>query len=191
MCSAESTTTTTKISIRSKIMKASLYKFLVFALCLSGFISTAQAQNIAVKADKLHTSEGPAIENGVVLIRDGKIQAVGKASDLAIPDGYVVHKAKVATPGFIDAHTVVGLAGIYNQDHDQDQLEKSDPIQPELRAIDAYNAREELVGYLRTFGITTIHTGHGPGALISGQTMIAKTAGETVDEGLVNPMAMV
>ncbi len=172
-------------------MNALLHKTLVFALCLSGAISTAVAQKIAVKADKLHTSEGPAIENGVVLIRDGKIQAVGKASDLAIPDGYVVHEAKVATPGFIDAHTVVGLAGIYNQDHDQDQLEKSDPIQPELRAIDAYNAREELVGYLRTFGITTVNTGHGPGALISGQTMIAKTAGETVDEGLINPMAMV
>lgn len=166
-------------------------KILVLVFCLFGMISMVAAQNVAVKAGKLHTSDGPAIENGVVLIRDGKIQAVGKASELAIPDGYTVHEAAVATPGFIDAHTVVGLAGIYNQNHDQDQLEKSDPIQPELRAIDAYNAREELVGYLRTFGITTVNTGHGPGALISGQTMIAKTVGETVDEALVNPMAMV
>ena len=43
-------------------------------------------------------------------------------------------------------------------------LEKSAPIQPELRAIDAYNGRDRLVDYVRGFGVTTIHTGHGPGA---------------------------
>jgi imidazolonepropionase-like amidohydrolase len=68
---------------------------------------------------------------------------------------------------------------------DQDQLEKSDPVQPELRAIDAYDARETLVEYVRGFGVTTLHTGHGPGATISGQTLIAKTRGETVDEAVV------
>ncbi len=152
---------------------------------------SANAQNYAIKALKLYTSEGPAIENGVVLISNGKIQKVGKEADVSIPSDYTVYEAAVATPGFIDAHTVVGLAGILNQKQDQDQLEKSSPLQPELRAIDAYNAREELVGYLRTFGITTINTGHGPGALISGQTIVIKTAGETIDEGLINPMAMV
>ena len=58
---------------------------------------------------------------------------------------------------------------------DQDQLETSAPIQPELRAIDAYDAHEPLIAYARGFGVTTLHTGHGPGALISGQTLIAKT----------------
>ncbi|MEO1513259.1 MAG: amidohydrolase family protein, partial [Planctomycetota bacterium] len=92
-------------------------------------------------------------------------------------------------PGLIDAHCVAGLAGLYNsggQAHDQDQLEASSPIQPQLRAIDAYNAREELVAWLRSFGVTTIHTGHGPGALISGQTMLAKTVGDTVEEAMID-----
>ena len=66
-----------------------------------------------------------------------------------------------------------------NQDHDQDQLERSAPIQPELRAIDAFNAQEDLIEWIRSFGVTTIHTGHAPGELISGQTLIAKTAGRT------------
>ncbi len=149
------------------------------------------AQNHAILAAKLYTSEGPVIENGVVLMSHGKIAAVGPASNIKVPEGYEVHQAAVVTPGFIDAHSVVGLAGIYNQKHDQDQLEKSSPIQPELRAIDAYNAREELVGYLKAFGITTVNTGHAPGALVSGQTIVVKTAGETLDEGLINPMAMV
>jgi imidazolonepropionase-like amidohydrolase len=91
----------------------------------------------------------------------------------------------------IDARTVVGLAGYLNQAQDQDQLEESAAIQPQLRAIDAYNPDDRLVEYLRSFGITTIHTGHGPGALISGQTMVAKTVGRTADEAVIVPQAMV
>jgi imidazolonepropionase-like amidohydrolase len=71
------------------------------------------------------------------------------------------------------------------------QLERSAPLQPELRATDAYDARERLVEWLRGFGVTTVHTGHGPGALISGQTMIVKTWGSNVDEAVVVPAAMV
>jgi imidazolonepropionase-like amidohydrolase len=97
----------------------------------------------------------------------------------------------VATPGLVDAHTVVGLAGYLNQDQDQDQLEASEPMQPELRALDAYNAREPLVEWVRSFGVTTLHTGHGPGALISGETLIVKTRGNTVDEALIVERAMV
>ncbi|NBC25925.1 MAG: amidohydrolase family protein [Bacteroidetes bacterium] len=155
------------------------------ALLLTLVVSTA-AQQVAVKGETVHTSAGEPITNGVVLISDGVIEQVGPESDVQIPSGYEVHEAAVVTPGFIDAHSVVGLAGIYNVDADQDQLEKSSAIQPDLRAIDAYNAREELVGVLRDRGITTVHTGHGPGAVISGQTMIAKTTGTTVDEALVD-----
>ena len=64
-------------------------------------------------------------------------------------------------------------------------------MQPELRAIDAYNAEEKLIEWVRTFGVTTIHTGHQPSALISGQTMIAKTIGKDVDEATIVPTAMV
>ncbi|MFM8402296.1 MAG: hypothetical protein ACKOAH_31110, partial [Pirellula sp.] len=85
----------------------------------------------------------------------------------------------------IDVRSSVGLSGILNVDHDSDHLETSSPLQPELRAIDAYNPREELIEYVRGFGITTVHTGHAPGELISGQTMIAKTRGGTVQDALV------
>jgi imidazolonepropionase-like amidohydrolase len=140
---------------------------------------------VAVKGKVVHTMAGPAIEDGMVLFRDGKVAAVGKAADIKVPDGFQLLEAAVITPGLIDAHCVVGLAGQLNQAHDQEQLERSSPLQPELRAIDAYNPRERLVEWLRDFGITTIHTGHAPGELISGQTMIVKTAGDTVEEALV------
>ncbi|GAB5410554.1 MAG: amidohydrolase family protein [Balneolaceae bacterium] len=166
-----------------------LFKTTILCLISVFAISTASAQ-VAVKAEKLYTSAGEPIENGVVLIKNGKIDRVGTQSSIRIPSDYEVYEAAVVTPGLIDAHTVVGLAGHYNQPHDQDQLETSSAIQPELRAIDAYNAREELVGHLRSLGVTTVHTGHGPGALISGQTMIVKTSANTVEEGVLVPAKM-
>jgi len=161
----------------------SLKAFLVLVLfCFAS--QNLIAQKIAVKGETVYTMAGDPISNGVVLINNGKIERVG--AGLNIPPGYEVHEAAVVTPGLIDAHSVVGLAGHLNQEHDQDQLERSNAIQPELRAIDAFNAREALVKYLLSLGITMVHTGHGPGALISGQTMLTKTNGETVEESLID-----
>ncbi|MEJ8756436.1 amidohydrolase family protein [Pontibacter sp. H259] len=129
---------------------------------------------IAVKGETVYTMAGTPIKNGVVLIKDGKIEAVG--ANLQVPQNYKVYSAKVITPGFVDAHTSVGLAGIYNVPADQQQLEKTAPIQPELRAIDAYNPNEELIGWVRKHGVTTINTGHAPGAIASGQLMALKTS---------------
>lgn len=164
---------------------------LLLASAITLLTSNMLAAQTAVKADILYTMAGEPVTDGVVLIRDGKIERVGSQSRISIPDDYTVYEAAVVTPGLIDARTVVGLAGYYNYDHDQDQLERSHPFQPELRAFDAYNAREPLVGWLRGHGITTMHTGHGPGALASGQTMIVKTVGDTVEEALIDSVTMV
>lgn len=164
--------------------------FFVFALLTIGIAAPAHAQ-LAVRGETVHTMAGPPLRDGVVLIRGGKIEHVGPASQIKIPEGYRTIAARVVTPGLIDAHTVVGLSGYLNQAQDQDQVERSAAIQPELRAIDAYNARETLVEWLRAHGVTTIHTGHAPGVLMSGQTMIAKTRGENVDEAVIVPSAMV
>jgi imidazolonepropionase-like amidohydrolase len=146
---------------------------------------------IGVKAETVHTMAGPAISNGVVLIRNGKIDRVGPASQIPIPTGTRTLQAKVVIPGLIDAHTVIGLSGYLNQPQDQDQLERSSPMQPDLRAIDAYNPQERLVEWVRGFGVTTLHTGHGPGILMSGQTMIVKSRGKTVEDAVMVPTAMV
>ena len=144
----------------------------------------------AIKAEIIYTVSGATIKNGVVLVKDGKIEKVGSAKEISIPKNYAVVSSKVVTPGFIDARSVVGLSGALNIPTDQDQLEKSSPIQPELRAIDAYNPEEKLVAYVRDFGVTTMHTGHGIGALVSGQTMVVKTKPGKIDEVTLVPMEM-
>lgn len=173
-------------------MRTSKYYLFVLTIFIGLAIGrSTPAQQLAVRGETVYTMAGQAIQDGVVLIRNGKIEQVGRASEINIPAGYQTLTAKVVTPGLIDAHTVVGLAGYLNQPHDQMQLETSAPMQPELRAIDAYNSRERLVEWLRNFGITTIHTGHGPGALISGQTMIVKTKDVASDDVILAPMAMI
>ena len=160
----------------------------LLAILISANVARAQ---IAVRGDTVHTMAGPPIQDGVVLIRDGRIEQVGPVSEVTIPAGYRTLTATVVTPGLIDAHSVVGLAGYLNQEDDQDMIDRSEPIQPELRALDAYDASERLVEWVRGFGVTTIHTGHAPGTLVSGQTMIAKTTGRTADEAVIVPAAMV
>jgi imidazolonepropionase-like amidohydrolase len=165
------------------------------ALALATACSTAPAASpappLAIRGDVVHTMAGPAIRDGVVLLENGKVRQVGPAAEVAIPPGVRVLRGAVVTPGLIDAHTVVGLTGFLNQDQDQDQLDGGEPVQPELRAIDSYNPRERLLEWIRGYGITTIHTGHAPGALVSGQTMVVKTVGDTVEEAALKPVAMV
>ncbi len=148
-------------------------------------VPSASLAQVAVRGRIIYTQAGPPIANGTVVVREGKIAAIGQSEDIRIPQGFRVLDAKVVTPGLIDAHSVVGLGGILNQDQDQDQLERSTPIQPALRAIDAYNSHDELIAWIRGFGVTTVHTGHAPGELISGQTMVVKTHGNTVADALL------
>ncbi|MFN0130354.1 MAG: amidohydrolase family protein [Verrucomicrobiales bacterium] len=152
-------------------MKSGIFIFLAWA-------GTAHAQ-LAIKARTLYPMTGDLVplREGVVLCgADGKIQQVGVAADVPIPDGWRILEAEVAVPGLIDARTTVGLSGLLNWERrDQEQLEPSAPMQPELRAVDAFNGRDPLVQWVRELGVTTIHTGHAPGALVSGQTMVVKS----------------
>jgi len=170
-------------------MRAALESFVCVGLAAA--VITLSGQNLAVKGETVYTMAGAPIQSGVVLIRDGKIERVGVASQVSVPAGYQTISAKIVTPGLVDAHSTVGLSGYLNAATDQDQLEHSAAIQPELRALDAYDPDERLIEWVRSFGVTTMNTGHSPGALISGQTMIVKTTGHTADEAAIVPTAMI
>ena len=172
-------------------MKRTISLRTISLLAAVAFLMQTAIGQLAVKGDTVWTMTGEPITNGVVLIRDGKIERVGTAAQVQIPAGYRTVTAKVVTPGLIDAHTVIGLNGYLNQPHDQMALDASGTFQPELRATDAYDPEERLVEWVRGYGVTTIHTGHQPSALGPGQTMIAKTWGKTVEEATLVPTAMV
>ncbi len=162
----------------------------LFLIVLAAILALPASAQIAVRADTIYTMAGPPIVDGLILIRDGKIDHVGSFGSETIPAEFRTLEASVVTPGLVDGRSTVGLSGLLNQDQDRDALDVGDVLQPSLRAMDAYNARDELVEWLLSFGVTTVHTGHAPGALASGQTTIVKTAYGTLDEALVDSTTM-
>ena len=178
--------TLTKI-VFNKSFISLMRSFLIVVL----FGATTWAQNsnnsYIIDAESIHIGTGKLLSNGRIVVNEGIIQAVGSQYEINVPDGAVRLEAQVVTPGFIDAHTVVGLAGYLNDPgSDQDQLDRSNAIQPELRALDAYNPEEPLVAHLRNHGVTTIQTGHAPGAIVSGQSLIIKTNAKRAEQALVH-----
>jgi imidazolonepropionase-like amidohydrolase len=155
-------------------------------------VPLAQAQQVAVRAETLYPMDGrgDAISDGVVLIEGGQIEAVGPASQVDVPSGYRVMETQVATPGLVDARATVGMTSLANRSGQNDELDLTEAIQPGLRAFDAYNTRGRLVEFVQSLGVTTVNTGHAPGALMSGQTMVAKTEG-SLDAAIVDSVAMV
>jgi imidazolonepropionase-like amidohydrolase len=162
----------------------------LFMAALAAATPATPASTLAVRGETVYTMAGPPLRDAVILLRDGRIEHIGPAAQVRIPQGVEVIQAKVVTPGLIDAHTVIGLQGYLNEPREQDQLERSAAVQPGLRAADAFNGQEKLLEWVRGFGVTTIHTGPAPGALVPGQTMIIKTRGPTLDDGLLREPAM-
>ena len=135
----------------------------------------ALAQTVAVQAEMVYPVAGEPIEDGVVLVADGKITAVGPASELSIPSDATLVTGKVVVPGIIDGLSVAGLTGAMNKGFDQDHRESGSRVMSELRALDAYNSYDGLVNYLQQYGVTTLHTGPSPGTLVGARTLIVKT----------------
>jgi imidazolonepropionase-like amidohydrolase len=102
------------------------------------------------RRQRIHTVGNGTINDGIILVEDGKVVYVGPRDELRLPANTPVLTAAVVTPGLIDAHTVVGLAGELNIPADQDQDELSDPNQADLRVIDGFNPNEPLLEFLRT-----------------------------------------
>jgi imidazolonepropionase-like amidohydrolase len=139
-------------------------------------------KSYAVLAGKLHTVGQGTIDDGVVWIEEGKIKAVGKAADVKLPAGLPVLTAAHASPGLIDAFSVVGLSGAQNSKKgDQDQDELSDPNQSDLRVLDSFNPNEPLLQFIRENGVTVVHATPGPMNVLAGQTGVFRTAGTTAD----------
>lgn len=134
---------------------------------------------------------GEIIENGSILINEGKIVEVGK--DIIAPlDAEVVDlEGRMVTPGFIDAHCHLGMweEGIGFEGDDGN--EAVDPVTPQLRAIDGINPMDISFQEAYEGGVTTAVTGPGSANVIGGTFVAIKTYGNRVDNMIIkNPVAM-
>jgi imidazolonepropionase-like amidohydrolase len=150
------------------------------------------AKRLAIRAGWLHTASSPPIKDGVVIVEDGKVRQAGPAEGVAVPEGTPVLSAAFVTPGLIDTHTVVGVAGRLNVPADQDQDERSDPNQADARILDSFNPAEPLLEFALRHGVTVIQATPGLADVIGGQAGIFRTHGTTVESMTVRfPSALV
>lgn len=146
----------------------------VAALALGAAAAPAQ-DALAIVGGKIIPVKGAPIEGGVILIRGGKIEAVGK--DLTVPvDAKVIDaKGKVVAPGFIEAHTSRGM----------DQTNENNPNVPFLSVLDAVDPSQDFFDECRRNGVTTVAVVPGNNTMLGGQAAVVKSAGSYVDEMVV------
>jgi imidazolonepropionase-like amidohydrolase len=142
-------------------------------------------QTLAIRAGRVMTITGGIIEDGVIIVRDGKIDAVGVGLD--VPDGARTIDAndRVIVPGFIDAHCHLGLS----LDPSDEMDETVHPVTADMRIIDAFEPTTlELIRTIQA-GVTTVMLAPGGRNPIGGQTAVVKLSDGNSDRWLVKQSA--
>jgi imidazolonepropionase-like amidohydrolase len=146
---------------------------------------------LAIINGLVKTMSGEDLENGQIIIEQGKIKAVG--TNLEIPDDAEIIDAAglLVTPGLVDGHCHIGMweegIGFEGEDGNEDV----EPITPQLRAIDAINPMDMGFQDAIEGGVTTAVTGPGSANVIGGTFLAMKTYGKRVDDMVIkDPVAM-
>jgi imidazolonepropionase-like amidohydrolase len=140
----------------------------------AGLVAQDVAQ--AFVGGRLLPISGDPIDDGVLVVQEGRILAVGAAGDVAIPEGAEVHdvSGRVLMPGLVDTHSHVG--GGWGGD-------SSTPLQPDVRIFDSIDCRNSGFQRAQAGGLTTANVMSGSGLLMSGQTAYLKLRdANTIDE---------
>lgn len=141
----------------------------------------------------LHTMEGIDYENGWMTVENGVITGLGPMGICPQQPGeeWLDLDGAHIYPGFIDAHTHLGMWEDGLTFEGDDGNEETDPITPQLRAIDALNPMDRCFREALESGVTTVITGPGSANPIGGQLAAIKTAGRCIDKMIVKaPVAM-
>jgi Imidazolonepropionase and related amidohydrolases len=154
---------------------------------------SAGAQTIAITGAKVYPVSSAPIENGTVLIRDGKIVAVG--SNVTIPSGAqrIDAGGKWVTPGLINAGTQLGLVEIGQvQDTRNNAARGKDNISAAFTVWEGLNTQSVMIAPARREGVTNVVIVPGGGNLVSGQAaFLSLVEGMPTDMVLKTPVAMV
>jgi len=148
---------------------------------------TAQPKGvIAITNAKIFPVTKPAIERGTIVIRDGRIEAVG-ANITPPPGAKIVDVAgEEVYPGWINAKTTIGLTEPGPSGY-QDTTEMLD-YNPQLRSLVAYHNDSDAIPVARANGVTTVAV-FPNGGVFGGQVPVMNLDGWTWEESVVEPIA--
>jgi imidazolonepropionase-like amidohydrolase len=167
-------------------------QFILAACTAFAIVAPARAQTVAITGGTVYPVSGPAIQNGTVLMRDGKIVAVG--ADVAVPAGAqrIDASGKIVTPGFIDASTTLGLVEIGGEPETRDANAKgTDAIAASFRAWDGLNSESVNWAPARNEGITSAVVLPSGGLIAGGAAMVDLVDGSATQMIRHAPVAMV
>jgi imidazolonepropionase-like amidohydrolase len=141
-------------------------------------ILLAQSEPVVLKGGRIVPVSGPEIENGSVVIIDGKIRAFG--ASVEVPAGAkVIEIARTSwiLPGFIDAHSHLGSSF--------DVEEFTEPATPEAKAVEAFTSRHPDVRAALSSGVTLAAISPGNGNVIGGRIGVVRLNGERYDRAVL------
>jgi len=146
---------------------------------------------ILIKNGKIFTMAGAVIDNGCVLIEDGKIAGVAEHINAPLGAQVIDAGGRNVFPGFVEAHCHVGMWESSIGFEGDDTNEMTAPVTAHLRAIDAINPMDIAFREARDAGVTSCATGPGSANVIGGTFVAMKTHGIRVDDMVIkDPIAM-
>jgi imidazolonepropionase-like amidohydrolase len=164
---------------------------LILGIGLFGLLAAAPAESpsgddrpLVLRGARILTAAGAPVERGILVVRRGKIVAVGREDKVRVPARAVVRDltGKTIIPGLVDTHSHIGIYPRPAVPANQDGNEMTGPVQPGLRAIDAIYPDDPGIRMAVAGGVTTANIMPGSGNAIGGQTLYVKLRGRTVEE---------
>ncbi len=140
---------------------------MAFSLLLLPTGLSAQEQAQVFTGAKIIPISGDAIDNGVLVVENGKILTLGAREEIEIPSGAQTHdvSGKVIMPGLVDSHSHIG---------EGDGGDRSSALHPDVRILDAIDPGSDTFKKALAGGITSVNVMPGSGHLMSGRTVYLK-----------------
>jgi imidazolonepropionase-like amidohydrolase len=153
-------------------------KYVLILLAFLPFLALAQKDPMVFRGALIYTASGEPIQNGVLVVQNGKVLSVGNVGMATPSNAQVIDvTGKVIIPGIVDTHSHLG--GPAGGDN-------SAALNPDTRALDAVNPTSDGFKKALAGGITTINLMPGSGHLMSGQTIYVKMRpATTIDDLLI------
>jgi len=173
--------------IRLQGTAVSRWSLVVGLTLLLSIFAFSQSRPVVLKGGKLLTITHGTIENGVLVMKGGKIAAVGAAGSVSVPgDAQVIDVTGMTVyPGLIDSETELGLTEISAEQMTNDLVESSDEIMPHMHVYDAFHAETELIPVSRFNGITNAIVAPSNGDTLPGQDSFIQLDGASAQEMLL------
>ncbi len=159
-----------------------VHRFALTALLLAAPAAAARAQVVAWVGATVHPVSGPAIDNGVVVADGGRIVAVGRAGEVAVPAAarQIQCNGKHLYPGFVDPTSRLGLRGIESVNGSTDLVETGDD-NANIRAQVAFNADSILIGPAVAGGVLYAEIEPG-GGVLNGTSAVMRLHGWNLED---------